>query len=69
MNYKMGSASTTNSKLVIYNMLGDRVMETRVEEVDGTVRMDVSTLDQGIYFCSLESDGKTLATKRLVVTH
>jgi len=69
MNYKMGNASTENSKLVIYNMLGVRVMETRVEEIEGTIRVDVSNLDQGIYFCSLESDGKTLTTKRLVVTH
>lgn len=69
MNYKMGSYSVENTKLVVYNMLGVRVMETRIDEIEGTVRMDVSNLDQGIYFCSLESDGKTLSTKRLVVTH
>ena len=55
--------------MVIYNMLGDRVMETVVEENEGTIKMDVSSLEQGIYFCNLESDGKMLSTRRLVVTH
>ncbi|HET6993115.1 MAG TPA: T9SS type A sorting domain-containing protein, partial [Bacteroidia bacterium] len=69
INYKLGSANPQGAKMVIYNMLGDRVMETSVEEIEGTVKMDISSLDQGVYFCSLESDGKTLATRRLVVAH
>ncbi len=68
MNYKMGSTNPQDSKMVIYNMLGDRVMETSVEESEGALRMDVSSLEQGVYFCSLESDGKIVATRRLVVT-
>jgi hypothetical protein len=50
-------------------MLGASVLESEVTETEGTVRMDVSTLDQGVYFCSLIADGKTLATRRLVVSH
>jgi hypothetical protein len=69
LNYKLGSASQDNAKMVIYNMLGERVMETAVTEAEGTVKMDVSALNAGVYFCSLESEGKTLATRRLVVSH
>jgi hypothetical protein len=69
VSYKMGSTNPQAAKMVIYNMLGERVMETNVEEMEGIVKMDVSTLGQGVYFCSLESDGKTLTTRRLVVTH
>jgi hypothetical protein len=69
INYKMGTSNPAGAKMVVYNMLGDRVMETIVEETEGVVKMDVSSLEQGIYFCSLESDGKTFATRRLVVTH
>lgn len=67
MNYKLGSA--TNAKLVVYNMLGAVVIENPVTDAEGAVRMDVSTLEQGVYFCTLESDGKALATRRLVVSH
>lgn len=69
MNYKLGSAGIANSKIVVYNMLGAVVMENQVTETEGVVKMDVSTLDQGIYFCTLESDGKAVATRRLVVSH
>jgi hypothetical protein len=69
INYKMGSTNPVDAKMVVYNMLGEKVMETRVEDVEGAVKMDVSTLGQGVYFCSLENDGKLLATRRLVVTH
>lgn len=69
INYKMGSSTMERAKMVVYNMLGERVMESDVEETEGVVKMDVSSLGQGVYFCSLESDGKTLTTKRLVVAH
>ena len=52
---------------VLTGYLGDK--EQSIEENDGTIRMDVSTFNQGIYICSLESEGKTLVTRRLVVTH
>ncbi|MSP68742.1 MAG: T9SS type A sorting domain-containing protein [Bacteroidetes bacterium] len=69
INYKLGSTTSVGAKMVVYNMLGDRVKEQTIEENDGTIRMDVSTFNQGIYICSLESEGKTLVTRRLVVTH
>ncbi|MCX6310376.1 MAG: T9SS type A sorting domain-containing protein [Bacteroidetes bacterium] len=69
VNYKLGSTNPAGAKMVIYNMLGDRVMETIVEENEGTIKMDVSNLEQGIYFCNLESEGRMLSTRRLVVTH
>jgi hypothetical protein len=69
INYKLGSTSTEATTMIVYNMLGVRVMQTPLEDFEGTLRMDVSGLDQGIYFCSLESDGKILATRRLVVQH
>ncbi|GAB4134269.1 MAG: hypothetical protein Fur0041_07350 [Bacteroidia bacterium] len=69
MNVKMGSTPMNDSKLVIYNMLGSVVKEVPVLETEGSVTVDVALLDAGVYFCSLESNGKQLATKRLVVSH
>lgn len=69
MNYKLGSENPNGAKLVIYNMLGANVMQADITSAEGTVRMDVSSLEQGVYFCSLVADGKTVATRRLVVSH
>jgi len=69
MDYKLGSAYNGNAKLIVYNMLGDKVSEEIISAPEGVVKMDVSALDNGVYFCSLEADGKALATHRLVVSH
>jgi hypothetical protein len=50
-------------------MLGAVVRTEAVSEIQGTVKMDVSTLENGVYFTSMEVDGKQVATKRLVVSH
>ncbi|HTL81876.1 MAG TPA: T9SS type A sorting domain-containing protein [Bacteroidia bacterium] len=69
MKYQLGTTPVNKTKFVIYNMLGSVVKESEVEETEGVLKMDVSELESGIYFCSLVSDGKTMATKRLVVSH
>jgi Secretion system C-terminal sorting domain len=69
INYKFGSTAPGDAKLIVYNMLGAAVLETEITSVEGTVRMDVSTLPAGVYFCTLTNNGRQLATKRLAVTH
>lgn len=67
MQYQLG-AKTSNAQVVIYNMLGEKIKETPLTEEDGSVKIDVSTMQQGIYFCSLTIDGKAVATRRVIVT-
>jgi hypothetical protein len=69
INYKFGSTTPGDAKLIVYNMLGAAVLETEITSVEGTIRMDVSTLPAGVYFCTLTNNGRQLATKRLAVTH
>lgn len=70
MNYNLGSSfGQGEAKLVIYNMLGAAVKTETLTDAEGNVRMDVSTLEAGVYFTSLELNGKQLSTKRLVITH
>ncbi|MCU0432045.1 MAG: T9SS type A sorting domain-containing protein [Bacteroidia bacterium] len=69
INYKMGSTPPADAKLVVYNMLGAVVLESEITSAEGTIRMDVSTLPTGVYFCTLTNNGRQLATKRLAVTH
>jgi hypothetical protein len=69
INFKMGTTPPADAKLVVYNMLGAAVLETEITSAEGTIRMDVSTLPAGVYFCTLTNNGRQLATKRLAVTH
>lgn len=70
MTYNLGSSfGTGEAKLVIYNMLGALVKSETLVDADGTIKTDVSTLENGVYFVSLEVNGKQLSTKRIVVTH
>lgn len=70
LSYNLGSSfGKGEAKMVVYNMLGAMVISETLVDAEGNVRMDVSTLEAGVYFTSLEVDGKQVATKRLVVTH
>lgn len=65
--FEVGSKLNT-SQVQIFNMLGEKVKEIALTEEKGTLHIDVTTLQQGVYFCSLTVDGKAVATRRLVVT-
>lgn len=70
VNFNLGSSfGKGEAKMVVYNMLGAVVMNETITDIEGNVRMDVSTLENGVYFTSLEVAGKQVSTKRLVVTH
>lgn len=69
INYHLDNSNVQDGKLMLYNVIGDRVKEIAIVEMDGTMCVDVSTLEPGIYFCALETNGKIITTQRLVVTH
>lgn len=70
MNYDLGTSYGQGAaKMVVYNMLGEAVRTEALQGASGIVRMDVSDLENGVYFTSMEVEGKQVATKRLVVTH
>jgi Secretion system C-terminal sorting domain len=68
LNYKL-NVNASASDLVLYNMLGEKIMTRSLDEMEGNISVDVTTLPQGVYFCAIVSDKKTLVTRRLVVTH
>ena len=51
-----------NFSVTIYNIIGDKVL-TRTVMDDNEIHLDVSQLQNGLYFISYEYDGKVL-TKR-----
>ena len=62
-------ADESDTRLVIYNLLGEVVKETKLKGRQGTLLIVTSDLGQGIYYCSLFSGGKVAATRKLVIAH
>lgn len=60
---------TKNPSLVVYNMLGGKVYETKLTQKYGAHILNVADFKQGIYLYSLIENGKTVATRKLVVSH
>ena len=61
------SGNVGKAQLVIKNMLG-ATLYTRNIDVNATkVKVDVSEYPSGIYFYSIEADGRPLVTKKLLV--
>ena len=60
--------NTQQATLKIYNTLGTLVKTTTLENYTTNKKIDVSSLDEGVYFYSISVDGKTVKTSRLVVS-
>ena len=60
---------TKNPMLVIYNLLGTKVLEAKLMQKQGAYIINVEGLKQGIYYYSLIENGKAVATQKLVVAH
>lgn len=59
-------APNTNSSLVIKNLTGKEVYRASVGTT-GSKQVDVSSLSAGVYFYGIESEGKMLCTKKLLI--
>lgn len=51
----------------VYNMLGSKVKTVEVTEQSGALIMSTEELENGVYFCSLVSEGKVYLTQKLLV--
>lgn len=57
-----------NATLTIYDFLGKPVRTMGLRQGSNSILLDVANLQPGIYFYSLEVDGKLAATKRLSIS-
>ena len=56
------------AQLKIYNMVGSLVQEEKITGKEGKISLDISGLEEGVYFCSLSVNDKIISTKRLIVS-
>ncbi len=57
-----------NGKITFYDMLGKTVKEVELIDKQGTAKINVTDLNSGIYFYSFLIDGKTISTRKLVIS-
>lgn len=62
------AAVPDGGKIQIHNMVGKLVKEMVIEKKSGALVIEAADFENGIYFCSIQCDGKIFETKRLVVT-
>jgi hypothetical protein len=67
INYSTDGKS--NAKIIIYNLLGTAVKEVKLNSKQGSLILATSDLNAGVYYYSLVTGNKTLATKKLVIAH
>lgn len=61
------TAPSGNSDIVIKNLTGKEVFRTGINGGTGSVRINVTEFAAGVYFYGIESDGKMVCTKKLLV--
>ena len=58
-----------SAQVIIMNMLGNKVGEYELNSNKPSLIISTADLSNGIYFYSLEVDGKVISTKKLMVSH
>ena len=59
--------SVKNAKVRVINLLGSVVKEANIENGTNQLKLDVSDLDNGVYFYSVLINGETYKTRKLVI--
>ncbi|MEE4197865.1 MAG: T9SS type A sorting domain-containing protein [Bacteroidales bacterium] len=57
------------ASLIIYNSIGATVYSRELKEKKDHLKILVSDFKNGLYFCTLQIDGKLLNTKKILVNH
>lgn len=68
LSYSLKS-NVQSGRIVVYNMLGGLVKEIKLDDKQGTVKLNLANMNSGVYFYSLIADEKVINTRKLVVSH
>ena len=59
--------SVANASVSVYNLLGQEVLKQDLTSLQGQAVLSVADLTEGIYFCNLKVDGRTMKTEKFIV--
>lgn len=65
IDYSLGFGQS--AKIVILNLLGNQVIEQELPYSENSIKIPTEQLSNGIYFYTLQLNGKNVATKKMVV--
>lgn len=65
-SYQMSSKSS-NSYVVVYNMVGETIKEINLNNPAGLVYINADEFESGVYFYSLVSNNEVLSTKKMII--
>lgn len=68
IDYQM-SAGVGAAKISLYNVIGNNVAEYDLDKNDRQLRIQTREMPTGVYFYRLQLEGKTVATKKLLIRH
>jgi hypothetical protein len=66
VNVYFNAGFSIGQTIVLYNMLGQKVMQTEISDAANTVTIPVAKLAAGVYVVSLQNAGKKYAVKLLI---
>lgn len=58
-----------DAKIQIYNSIGSVIYSKKLEEKQDNIKVYISEFENGLYFCSLQIDGKLVNTKKIIINH
>lgn len=61
--------NTGKYRLVIYDLLGNIVKDIAISENEGSLKLNTSTFNEGIYFYSLLVNNESITTHKLIIKH
>lgn len=67
IDYSMDTFEDHAARIVVMNLLGNKVMEFELMSGEHSINIPTDELSNGIYFYTLQLDGKNVATKKIVV--
>ncbi len=66
LEYQLNNEDT-EAKILIHNVLGSVVGEYPLSNHEKQIKISAQELNDGLYFYTLNVEGKSLATKKLIV--
>ena len=69
ISYDYGADVYTHKALVVYDIMGRKITETVASNVHDTWSVNTENWAAGIYIIRMEGDGRSLHTRRIVVSH
>jgi len=56
-----------NNMLIVYDVLGQEIVSKKLNENKGSIKLDLESMNSGVYFYAIKVAGKTVRTERFIV--